>query len=119
MLREKLRITMHKQWASNLIGEEICDEGYASIEIDESEIIGNENIIYWMFGIIDGKPKNGRVYCVLSDRTKRNLLPIVKKNVVTNDNEDDNIPENISTKTRIYSDCFRTYQINDFKNMVY
>ena len=46
MLREKLRITMHKQWASNLIGEEICDEGYASIEIDESEIIGNENIIY-------------------------------------------------------------------------
>ena len=26
MLREKLRITMHKQWASNLFGEEICDE---------------------------------------------------------------------------------------------
>jgi hypothetical protein len=36
MLREKLRITMHKQWASNLFGEEICDEVYASIEIDES-----------------------------------------------------------------------------------
>lgn len=66
-------------------------------------------------------PKNEKGSCLLclSDRTKRNLLPIVKKNVVTNDNEDDNIPENQSTKTQIYSDCFSTYQINDFKYMGY
>ena len=38
--------------------------GYGLVEIDESEIIGNSQQIYWMFGIIDRKTKDSRIYCV-------------------------------------------------------
>ena len=55
-----------------------------------------------MFGLIEHITKNAHVYCVLSDRAKRRLLPIVKDNVLTNELEDDNIPENQSTKTCIF-----------------
>lgn len=30
-----------------IVGEDIGEEGFASIEIDELEIIGKRNIIYW------------------------------------------------------------------------
>ena len=113
----QLRFNMHHLWSNSQLGEEIDENGFASIEIDEYEIIGNENTVYWMFRLIERRTKNARVFCVLSDRTKNMLLPIVKNNVLTNELEDDNLPENASIKTGIYSNCFRTYQINDFKNM--
>ena len=50
------------------------------------------------------------------------MLPLVKNNVITaedEDNDDDDLTENESVKTRIYSDCFSSYQVNDFKEMGY
>lgn len=70
-----------------------------------------------MLVLIEHKIKNTRFFWVLSDRTNRRLLSIVKKNVFTKELEYDNVPEINSTKTRIYFDCFKTCQINDFKNM--
>ena len=91
-------------------------------EIDESEIIGNQNVIYWMFEIIERSTKEARVFCVLNNRTKENLLPIVKNNIVKDDrynNDDEEISEEDNVQTRVYSDCFRCYQVNDFRNMGY
>ena len=53
--------------------------------------------------------------------TKENLLPTFKNNIATNENEDneEGLNEENSIKTRIYSDCFLTYQVNDFKEMGY
>ena len=30
---------------------------YISVEIDENEIIGNQKVIYWIFGIIERQSK--------------------------------------------------------------
>ena len=117
LLRIKIRENMHKEWAKNLLGEAICEKGYAIIEIDESEIVGNSNDIFWMFGIICRKTKDARVYCVLTNRTKQKLLPIIKDNVITDSGEEDNLEEINSVKTRIFSDCFSSYQTNDFKDL--
>lgn len=62
------------------------------------------------------------VRCVLTNRTKNRLLPIVKKYVNTMDfnrdnDEDDN--EEFSIKTRIFSDCFKIYRPVDFYNLGY
>ena len=65
-----------------------------------------------MFGLIDRYNKDARVFCVMSNRTKEKLLPIVRDNVYTNDMNDE-------TKTRIYSDSFATYQEEDFENLGY
>ena len=42
---------MYLKWSKKLFGEDndIDDTGYNSVEIDESEIIDNQNIKYWMF----------------------------------------------------------------------
>ena len=50
----------------------------------------------------------------MNDRTRDNLLKIIKKNVYTlNDvNKDD-------FKTRIYSDCLASYQETDFRRLGY
>ena len=115
---------MHQNWSKKLLGEDgtLDDNGYISCEIDESEIIGNQNVIYWMFGIIERSTKEARVFCVLNNRTKENLLPIVKNNIVTDErynNDDEEISEEDNVQTRVYSDCFRSYQVNDFRNMGY
>ena len=104
LVREKIRLVMHNIWRSDLLGIEIGDEGYPSIEIDESLMISNGNIQYWMFGLIDRQTKNARVYCVLSDRTKNNLIPIVKNNVSTNvfDDEDDENFQNFKALKQEY-----------------
>ena len=76
-----------------------------------------------MFGLIDRNTKEARIRCVLKDRTKQKLLPIVKQYVYTFDVEDEdgdiNMDEDESIQTRIFSDCFRSYQPNDFKNLGY
>ena len=72
LLREKIKKTMHKIWNNTVIGENITDNGYPAFEIDESEIIGNNEVIYWMFGLIDRVSKECRVFCVLNDRTSIN-----------------------------------------------
>ena len=36
---------MHKDWQTNPLGIEPASEGVARIEIDESKIIGNNNIV--------------------------------------------------------------------------
>ena len=125
ILRNKIKIEMHKNWKNKLLGESITEKGFAAIEIDESEIIGNSEIIYWMFGLIDRVTKEARIFCVLNDRTKNNLLPLVKNNVLSNDmnefEDDENmeIDEEYQINTRIYSDCYSSYQVNDFRNMGY
>ena len=91
---------MHKDWSNNPLGSEPAENGVPRIEIDESEIIGNQNNKIWMFGLIGRVDKEARVFCVMNNRTKENLLPIIERNVLTND-----IGNNWNLKTRIYSDC--------------
>ena len=62
--------------------------------------------------------KKTRIFCFLNNRTKNNLLPIIKNNVITAI-EDDNIPQNCSMKTLFYSYCYSSYQIDDFRNLGY
>ena len=116
---------MHKIWNKSLLGIEINTSlSYSSVEIDESKIISSNNEIYWMFGIVDRQTKEARIRCVLNNRTKQKLLPIVKNYIYSNvdydnmDLDDEDISnEQISTATHIFSDCFRSYQIEDFKNL--
>ena len=64
LIREKIRNKMHKNWKNSLMGNNISEYGYPVFEIDESEIIGNNENIYWMFGIIDRITKDCRVYYI-------------------------------------------------------
>ena len=102
ILRNKIKIYYHKQWKNEPLGIEPAENRKSRIEIDESKVIGNSNSIIWMFGLIDRYNKDARVFCVMSNRTKEKLLPIVRNNVYTNDMNDE-------TKTRIYSDSFAAY----------
>ena len=77
LLREKIKNNMHKIWNNKLMGDNLTEKGYPVFEIDESEIIGNNDVIYWMFGIIDRIKKESRVFCVLNDRTANNLMKII------------------------------------------
>ena len=43
---------MHNLWNKNIVGDNLTENEYPVFEIDESEIIGNSVVIYWMFGII-------------------------------------------------------------------
>ena len=63
---------MHHNLSKKLLGVDgiLDDNGYISCKIDESEIIGNQNVIYWMFEIVEGSTKEARVFCVLNNRTK-------------------------------------------------
>ena len=76
LIRTKIRTKMHTIWNKDLMGNNLSEKGYPVFEIDESEIIGNSEIIYWMFGIIDRLTKESRVYCILNDRTANNLMKI-------------------------------------------
>lgn len=62
---------------------------------------------------------------MLTDRSKNQLLPLIKKYVnIFDSNEyeeddDENVimNENVNVKTWIFSDCFRSYQPIDFQNI--
>ena len=70
----------------------------------------------WLIELIE----KYRIFYVGEDRKKTKLMNIIKQNVYTsvnrihnNDNDNDN--ENlIDSSTRIYTDCFDTYQIFRF-----
>ena len=113
VLRRSIKIKMHKEWSKNLLGSEPSEGGVPHIEIDESKILGNENRIYWMFGMICRASKKCRIYCVLNNRTRDTLLPILKANVITindlNEYENEEEIKKYSLCTRIYSDCWSSY----------
>ena len=119
LIRTKIRTKMHTIWNKDLMGNNLSENGYAVFEIDESKIIGNNEIIYWMFGIIDRVTKESRVYCILNDRTANNLMKIIQNNIATNENEDMDMDKEYVTNTRIYSDCFASYQPNTFRQKGY
>ena len=109
-LRKKIKDFYHDIWSNTMLGSEPDDSGKSRIEIDENKIIGNANTVIWMFGLIDRVDKQARVYCVMNDRTKNTLLNIIKNNVYTPGPFCDE-----DFKTRIYSDCFSSYQTSDFQ----
>ena len=118
---------MHNNWKKNFLRIEINTKlEYGSVEIEESKTISSSNEIYWMFGKVDCNTKKSRVFRVLTNRTIQKLLPIKKDNIYSNyegyhmdlDEENDSIEnEELSIKTRVFSDCFRSYQITDFNNL--
>ena len=108
-LQKKIKDYYHGIWSNSMVGCEPDDSGKSRIELDKSKIIGNTNIVIWMFGLIDRVDKEARVYCVMNDRTRDTLLNSVKNNVyTTGPNTDEDF------KTGIYSDCFSSYQASDF-----
>lgn len=74
-----------------------------------------------MFGLVDWGTYDIRIFFVNDNRHKETLLPIMKKNVFTNPGIlHNNMGENSDyPSTRIYSDCFSTYQVSDFNRMGY
>ncbi len=75
------------------MGHNITENGYPVIEKDGNEIIGNSQVIYWMFVISDKINKESRVFCVLNDRTSNNLIKLIKENIIINENQDMDLEE--------------------------
>ena len=76
LIRNNIKVKMHKEWKKSMLGVEPCTGGVPRVEIDESKIIGNSEKVYYMFGIIDRSNKNCRVFCVMDNRSRESLLPI-------------------------------------------
>ena len=93
---------------------EPAEDGKPRVEIDETELIGNSEKILWLFGIIDRGTKDARIFSVMDNCSKENLLPIVGKNVHTVNNSIDGI-----YFRRVYSDCFSAYREQDFEGLGY
>ena len=121
ILRIKIKTYMHKIWEENKLGIEPDINGKSYCEIDESKIINYNNETRWMFGIYDRGNNEVRIFYVDNNRTKETILPIIKKNIYTNYDhiENNNDPDAIIYPTRIFSDCFQTYQVADFNNLGY
>jgi len=112
---------MHIIWNENQLGIEPSDSGKLSCEIDESKIINYKNETRWMFGIYDRGTKEVRIFYVDNNRTKESLLPIIKKNIFSNYNNlaNNSDPNDEIFSTRIYSDCFQSYQVSDINHIGY
>ena len=121
VIREKIKNTMHKTWKDNLLGMESCENRKSYVEIDESKIVSYNGEVRWMFGLYERGSKEIRIFFVDNNRTKETLLPLIKDNVYTYyDHIRNNIDINLERPaTRIYSDCFATYQVSDFNNLGY
>ena len=125
IIGNKIKNRMYKKWNNSFLGIEIIIYlGYSAVEIDESKIISSNNEIYWMFSIVELQTKVARIRCVLINRTKQKLLPIIQIYIHCNVQEEDMdldheelSNEQISIFTRVFSDCFRLYQVEDFKIM--
>ena len=80
-----------------------------------------------MFGLVDRATYEIRIFYVDNNRSRETLLPIVRNNVYTYfnsiENNEDPIPripnDEYRYATRIYSDCFASYQEHDFNSMGY
>ena len=110
---------MHKIWSTNKMGTEPCNDGKSKIEIDESKFITYNNRVRWMFGLVDRSQYDIRIFYIDDHRQKETLLPIIKNNVYSNTlrvNNNQDI-DDAKLPTRIYSDCFQSYQIRDFNNL--
>ena len=83
ILRDVVRKKMHKDWKETKLCLEPSIGCVPRCEIDESKIIGNSDTVYWMFGIVDRNSKEARVFTVLNNRTKEELLPLINENVST------------------------------------
>ena len=72
-----------------------------------------------MFGIYDRGSKDCRIFYVDNNRTKETLLPIVKNNIFTPYNfiVNNTDPNEGQYSTRIFSDCFSSYQLGDFNQL--
>ena len=110
---------MHKFWKDYKLGLSIEVSGYSSIEIDECELVGNENVLYWMISLIERSTKEVRIYCVLNNKAQKNLLKIIEDNVVTDNLNEIDLYYEFSVNTGIYSDYFQSYQPSVFKEKVY
>ena len=119
LIRKKIKDSMHLDWSNHLLGDNLSVNGYPIFEIDESKIIGNNEKIYWMFGIIDRITKESRVFCVLNNRSSDNLMNLIKGNIATNHNIDMDLDDENIECPRIYSDCFASYQPNNFRDNGY
>lgn len=98
------------------MGLEPVENGKARIEIDETKIVTYNNSVKWMFALVDRTNQKIRIFYFGEDRTKAKLMPIIKQNVYTSVNRILNNCDSIliDSATRIYSDCFATYQILDY-----
>ena len=70
ILLNRIKIFYHTLWKNEPFGLDPAENGKFCIEIDESKIIGNSNMIIWMFGLIDRFNKDTRIFCILSNRAK-------------------------------------------------
>ena len=55
-------VSLHKYWEKNKLGKEPSDGGVSRIEIDENKIVGNQNKVFLMIGIIDRFDKESRIF---------------------------------------------------------
>ena len=121
ILPKKFRKVFHRKWQLNPLGLDKGINGYASVEIDESEIIGNSQNIYWIFDIIDNTNKEALLFSVLNNQIKERLLPLVQimfliniiANLILSERND------YFVYTRVYSDIFSTHQSNNFAQLGY
>lgn len=68
--------------------------------------------------MIERNTKETLIFSILNDRTKRKLIPFVKNNIIANNlGNEDEYPEDNLINTRIFSNCFSSYQPADFRNI--
>ena len=121
ILRNKIKETMHNEWNQTQLGTEPCNNGKCYCEIDESKIINYNNETRWMFGIYDRGTHDIRIFYVDNNRTKETLLFIIEKHIYSyyNNIENNEDPNEENYPTRIFSDYFQAYQVNDFNSLGY
>ena len=69
---------MHSEWKLKKLATELNIGRIPRVEIDESKLIGNNEKVLYMFGIIDRNDKKCRVFFVL-DKPYYLLLRIMSK----------------------------------------
>ena len=121
LVSQKIMKSTHNFWNNNYMAMEPGIDGKSRIEIDESKVFTFNNMLRWMFGIVDRNNYDVRIFFVNDTQTKETLLPLIIKNVYTyplviNNNVDSDFEH---PATRIYSDCFNTYQKEDFNSKGY
>ena len=83
IFRNIIKKYYHNIWKHNYLGVEPTEDRKAKVEIDETELICNSEKVLWLFGIIDRATKDTRVFSIMTNRRKENLIPIIEPNVYT------------------------------------